>query len=118
MEDKLKIAIVVSHPIQHFCPQYVSFAENKNVTLKVFFGSALGHKKYIDKNFKEEIAWGNLDLHKFDHIFLNGEAVLQADKNLDANSLEKELNEYHPGLLIGYGYFQKLQRRARRWALK
>ena len=118
MEDKLKIAIVVSHPIQHFCPQYVSFAENKNITLKVFFGSALGHKKYIDKNFKEEIAWGNLDLHKFDHVFLNGEAVLQADKNLDAKSLEKELNDYHPDLLIGYGYFQRLQRRARRWALK
>ncbi len=86
-----RIAIVVSHPIQHFCPQYVSFAKNKNVSLKVFFGSALGYKKYVDVNFKQEISWGNLNLDKFDHIFLNGDAVLQSDKKLDALSLDKEL---------------------------
>ena len=114
----LKIAIVVSHPIQHFCPQYVSFAENENIELKVFFGSVLGYKKYVDVNFKEEIAWSNLNLDKFEHVFLNGDAVLQADKNLDAASLEKELELFNPGLLIGYGYFQKLQRRAKRWAVK
>ena len=50
LETKLKIAIVVSHPIQHFCPQYVSFAKNKDIELKVFFGSALGHKKYTDND--------------------------------------------------------------------
>ena len=44
--------------------------------------------------------------------------MLQADKNLDATSLEKELELFNPGLLIGYGYFQKLQRRAKRWAVK
>ena len=118
LETKLKIAIVVSHPIQHFCPQYVSFAKNKDIELKVFFGSALGYKKYTDVNFGLEIAWSNLELEKFDHVFLNAEAVLPADKNLDASTLEKELKTYAPGLLIGYGYFQKLQRRARRWALK
>ncbi len=118
MNGKIKIAIVVSHPIQHFCPQYVSFAENENIALKVFFGSALGYKKYVDVHFKEEIAWSNLSLHKFEHIFLNGDAVLQADKHLDATSLEKELELFNPSLLIGYGYFQKLQRRAKRWALK
>ena len=118
MLNKIKIAIVVSHPIQHFCPQYVSFAENENIELKVFFGSALGYKKYVDVNFKEEISWSNLNLDKFDHVFLNGDAVLQADKNLDAKSLEEELKLFNPTLLIGYGYFQKLQRRAKRWALK
>ncbi len=116
--NKVKIAIVVSHPIQHFCPQYVSFAENEYIQLKVFFGSALGHKKYVDVNFKEEISWSNLKLDKFDHVFLNGDEVLQADKNLDAITLEKELKLFNPNLLIGYGYFQKLQRRAKRWALK
>lgn len=114
----MKIAIVVSHPIQHFCPQYVSFAENTSIELKVFFGSALGYKKYTDTNFKTEIAWDNLELDKFNHTFLNGDAVLQAGKDLDAPNLEPELTQFAPDLLIGYGYFQKLQRRARRWALK
>ena len=118
MIRKVNIAIVVSHPIQHFCPQYASFAQNKNCILKVFFGSALGLKKYVDENFKEEISWDNLQLEKFDHIFLNGEAVLQAGKDLDAVNLEDELSLFQPGLVICYGYFQKLQRRAYRWATR
>jgi glycosyltransferase involved in cell wall biosynthesis len=112
----LKIAIVVSHPIQHFCPQYVSFARHKKITLKVFFGSALGYKKYLDENFKQEISWDNLNLHLFDHVFLNGETVLPADRRLDAINLERALADFRPQLVIGYGYFQKLQRRAKRWA--
>ncbi len=113
-----KIAIVVSHPIQHFCPQYVSWAKNPGAHVKVFFGSALGSKKYLDENFKQEIAWSNLDLHLFDHIFLNGDNILPVDKQLDAPLLGEELAKFRPDLLITYGYFQKLQRRARKWALK
>lgn len=115
---KVKIAIVISHPIQHFCPQYVSFAQNTDVELKVFFGSALGYKKYMDENFKTEVSWNNLQLQRFPHCFLNGEKVLQPDKNLDAVSLEKELARFQPELLFTYGYFQRLQRRAHRWAVK
>jgi glycosyltransferase involved in cell wall biosynthesis len=115
---KVRIAIVISHPIQHFCPQYVSFTQNPEVELKVFFGSALGYKKYIDENFKTEVRWGNLQLDRFSHCFLNGDRVLQPDKDLDAPSLENELEYFHPDLLFTYGYFQKLQRRAHRWAVK
>ena len=113
---KNRIAIVVSHPIQHFCPQYASFSKNKKVDIKVFFGSTLGLKNYIDPNFKTEISWGNLYLDQFDHIFLNGESALPSNANLDAISLEKELSDHNPDLVILYGYFQKLQRRAHRWA--
>lgn len=115
---KVRIAVVISHPIQHFCPQYVSFAQNPQVELKVFFGSALGYKKYVDENFKTEVSWSNLQLERFPHCFLNGEQVLQPDKNLDATSLENELERFHPDILFIYGYFQKLQRRAHRWAVR
>jgi glycosyltransferase involved in cell wall biosynthesis len=113
-----RVAVVVSHPIQHFCPQYASFAENKDVNLKVFFASMLGFKKYLDPNFKKEISWGNLNLEKFQHEFLNGEEVIQADKNIDAPSLDNALAEFKPDFIIVYGYFQKLQRRAYAWANK
>ena len=115
---KIKFAIVVSHPIQHFCPQYVSFNENPNIQLKVFFASTLGFKKYTDVNFKQEISWGNLNLDKIDHIFLNGDEIIQPDKNLDAPALESALDAFKPDILITYGYFQKVQRRARSWAIK
>jgi len=114
----MKLAIVVSHPIQHFCPQYVSFAAMPEVELKVFFGSALGYKKYVDRNFGREISWGNLHLDKFSHVFLNGDEVLASNSKLDAPNLDEELTKFAPGIVIIYGYYQKLQRRAYRWAVK
>lgn len=113
-----RLAIVISHPIQHFCPQYASFALIENLEFKVFFASALGLKSYVDVNFGEEIRWSNLSLDQFKHQFLNGDATIQPDKNLDAPTLEAELSNYKPSLVFTYGYFQKLQRRTYRWALK
>ena len=118
MFKKTKIALVVSHPIQHFCPQYVSFAKNTTIEFKVFFASALGLKKYYDENFRKEISWSNLQLNQFNHIFLNGETTASADKSIDAASLDKELTLFKPDIIITYGYFQKLQRRAYHWAIK
>lgn len=114
--ELFRIAIVVSHPIQHFCPQYISFSRLPGVKVKLFFASMLGYKKYVDKNFGQEIAWNNLRLEEFDHVFLNGDNVLPSGKELDAPSLDSELSMYKPDALISYGYFQKVQRRAHRWA--
>ncbi len=118
MNNKTRIALVVSHPIQHFCPQYVSFAKNEHIEFKVFFGSKLGLEKYIDENFKQEISWGNLNVDKFNHEFLNGDAILRSDKHIDAPALNNAFQDFKPDLVISYGYFQKLQRRASKWAQK
>jgi len=118
MKNKIRIAIVSSHPIQHLCPQYVSFSHNDQVECKVFFGSALGLRKYMDQNFGQEIHWNNLNLDQFNHHFLNGDKIIQPDKHLDADTLEKELENYHPDMVFTYGYFQKLQRRTYRWAMQ
>lgn len=114
--EKFNLAIVVSHPIQHFCPQYISFSQLPNVHVKLFFASMLGYKKYVDKNFGKEISWNNLRLDEFDHVFLNGEQVLPSSKELDAPSLEAELSAFGPDAIITYGYFQKFQRRGHQWA--
>jgi len=112
----MKLAIVVSHPIQHFCPQYASLAKHPDLQVKVFFASALGHKKYVDESFKQEISWDNLRLDEFDHQFLNEERVLPADAGLDAPELDEALAMFAPDVVVVYGYFQKYSRRAYRWA--
>ena len=114
---KTRIALVVSHPIQHFCPQYVSFAKHPQVEFKAFFGSTLGLKKYVDPSFNREVNWGNLELDKFNHEFLNGDEVVPVTANLDAPNLEESLADFRPDVLIVYGYFQKIQKRAYKWAL-
>jgi glycosyltransferase involved in cell wall biosynthesis len=114
----LKIAIVISNPIQHFCPMYASWAKIENIQVKVFFGSNVGAVKYRDTNFDKEIVWDNLYLEEFDHVFLNGDKTLTADPNLDASSLDNELLQYAPNLLVQYGYYHKLSTHANKWALK
>jgi glycosyltransferase involved in cell wall biosynthesis len=116
MTGKFRIAIVISHPIQHFCPQYSSFSANPLVQLKVFFASTLGYKQYHDPNFGEMISWSNLRLESFEHEFLNGGKIIPVDKNIDAVDLDKRLLDFKPDVIVIYGYFQKLQRRAYKWA--
>jgi len=115
---KPRIAIVVSHPIQHFCPQYASFSKMGIAQIKVFFASALGYKKYLDSGFGQEIAWGNLYLEEFDHEFLNNGEIIQPSQDIDAEELDEALSQYGPQLIIGYGYFQKYQRRAHAWGIR
>jgi glycosyltransferase involved in cell wall biosynthesis len=114
--NNFRVAIIVSHPIQHFCPQYISFTKMKGVEVKLFFASMLGYKKYVDKNFGQEISWNNLRLEEFNHKFLNGEQVLPSTKELDAPSVTEELDSFNPDAIITYGHFQKVQRRAHQWA--
>lgn len=114
--SKTRIAIVVSHPIQHFCPQYASFATADNAEVKVFFGSCMGRDAYVDKNFGTKISWGRLYLDQFEHCFVNGDQVLPADAQLDAPGLNAQLEGFRPDIVIVYGHFQKLSRRAIQWA--
>jgi glycosyltransferase involved in cell wall biosynthesis len=112
---KPRIAVVVSHPIQHFCPAYSSFARQSYWDIAVAFGSMSGFVKQWDPSFGREIAWEGMKLD-FPHAFLNGGAALPINSHLDAPQLPDWLTAYKPSVLIVYGYAQRLQRRALRWA--
>jgi glycosyltransferase involved in cell wall biosynthesis len=118
MVNKKKIAIVVSHPIQHFCPQYASFARHKDIQLKVFFASSLGLDSYIDPNFKKEICWKGLSVDSFEHEFVNGRKALPSNAQLDAPGMESALESYSPDLVVIYGYFHRFVKKVHRWATK
>ena len=109
-----RVAIVVSHPIQHFCPQYSSWSRLPGVDLKVFFASKHGLSPYHDINFGTEVRW-KLTLD-FDHLFLPGAEGRPVDKDTDSSDLDTRLAAFDPDVVICYGYAQKLQRRAIAWA--
>jgi len=111
-----KIAIVVSHPIQHFCPQYISYSKSNQWEIKVFFASSLGYKEYDSPGFGEKIKWGNLGLDKFPHEILNNCKPIMPSRNLDAFELDDRLDCFNPDVIVVYGYWQKFQRRAVRFA--
>ena len=115
---KPKVAIIVSHPIQHFCPQYVSYAKSELWDIKVFFASALGYKEFDSPGYGAVIKWENLGIEKFPNVFLNDGAVIIPSRKLDAPELEDHLAQYDPDAIIVYGYMQKYQRRALAWGRK
>ncbi len=115
---KKKLAIVLSHPIQHFCPLYVNWAKSEQWEICVFFGSINGAKPYYDPDFKRMVTWEGLGLDQFQHVFLNGDKDLPITTELDSPALFEALDQYAPDAILTYGYWQKLQRRAREWGKK
>ena len=111
-----RVAVVVSHPIQHFCPQYSSWARLPDVDLKVFFGSRRGLDPYVDPHFGSSVQWPSLVLD-FTHEFLQGPGQQAIGVSVDPPPLARRLESFDPDVLIVYGYSQRLQRHARRWAV-
>jgi len=115
MSNIVRIAVIVSHPIQHFCPMYASWAQHNDFQLKVFFASSIGVQPYHDPGFGTLVNWNNLYLDSFDHVFLNEGKSLSVNSSLDAPDLTNELSTYNPAVIIIYGYNQIIQKKAMVW---
>jgi glycosyltransferase involved in cell wall biosynthesis len=113
--QKTRIAIVVSHPIQHFCPQYESWATIPSLEIRVFFASKHGIKEYADPNFGLTIRWESITLN-FPHEFLPGADDRALSNSIDSEELAGRLEAFSPNVTLIYGYAQRVQRRALSWA--
>ena len=111
----IRLAIVASHPIQYFCPQYSSWARLDAVSIRVFFGSKQGLETYHDAGFGTSFRWQGLTLD-FPHEFLAGADERPVTAKIDAPALAERLAAFRPHCIVVYGYSQPLQRRAARWA--
>lgn len=101
----MKLVVVVSHPIQHFCPQYRSLAQRPDVDLTVVFTSLKGVEEYHDAGFGRTVSWGAGLLDGF-------EWRVAPDRRAVADALA----ELDPDQLLIYGYAQGISRAAWRWA--
>jgi glycosyltransferase involved in cell wall biosynthesis len=111
-----RVAVVVTHPIQHFCPLYRAVAADGRVDLKVFFASTAGAKAYFDRDFNREVRWQDDLLEGFEHVFLPGaEHVTDLTRSLGNPSLEAGLDAFDPAAVVAYGFFHGLSRQAYRW---
>ena len=115
MRRTVRVAAVASHPIQYFCPQYSSWAKLPNVDLRVFLASDRGLSAYVDEGFGREVKWDGIRLD-FPHEFLRDAVGRTVSSAIDAPDLADRLSSFSPDVLVVYGYSQRLQRRAVRWA--
>ena len=111
----VRLAVVASHPIQYFCPQYASWSRLAGIDLRVFFASRHGLEPYRDAGFGATVRWHGLALD-FPHEFLAGAAERPVNAAIDAPNLGQRLAGFGPHCLLVYGYGQRLARRAAAWA--
>lgn len=113
-----RLAIVVSHPIQHFVPLYRALAATADIELRVFFASRIGLQSYYDPEMKTQIAWSMDMLSGYDHVFLPGaDAITTVDfRSINSPGLAAALDAFGPDAVMIYGYAQANALRAIHWA--
>lgn len=102
-----RLAIIATHPIQHFCPQYASLALRDDVQLLVLFHSTQGLTPYHDAEFERVISWKGDLADGFDWVHVP-----------NARTLRTELDRFRPDWVWIYGYRSKVSRYALRWLLR
>ena len=113
----LRVAIVASHPIQHFCPLYRLLAREPDIRLKVFFGSDAGLRPYTDQGFGTVVQWQPGLVDGFEHEFVEGAGGTDVSGPVPASDLCARLGRFRPDAVQIYGFYHGLSRAAYFWAL-
>jgi glycosyltransferase involved in cell wall biosynthesis len=66
----VKLAYLVSHPIQYQAPLLRRIAKERDIDLTVFFGSNFSVSGYVDRGFGVDVAWDVPLLDGYRHEFL------------------------------------------------
>jgi glycosyltransferase involved in cell wall biosynthesis len=112
----IRIAVVVSHPIQHFAPWHRELAALPGVQLKVFFCMDWGAKTYFDKDFGREVKWDIPLLNGYEHEFLPlRKTAKRSFWSVDNPAISKALDVFRPDVVQVFGYQYRTMWRARSW---
>ena len=114
----LRLAVVVSHPIQHFAPWHREVARLPDVDLRVFFCCDWGLREYFDPQFQVNLKWDIPLLEGYDHEFL---PIESRPKRLgfwevDNPSVGTALARFRPHVVQVFGYARRTNWRVVSWA--
>jgi glycosyltransferase involved in cell wall biosynthesis len=114
---KTRLAIVVSHPIQHFVHFYRALAACEDFVVNVIFCSRLGLEEYFDKDMGTVIRWEDNMVAGFDHEFLPEASSIKDTHflSIDNPSVTAALRMFWPDVVMVYGYTQLTQLRVLAW---
>ncbi|MHB1295978.1 MAG: glycosyltransferase family 4 protein [Anaerolineae bacterium] len=115
---KPRLAVIISHPIQHFAPVYRHIAERGQIEICVFYLTDAGTRCYRDSEFNAEFSW-DIDLlsgYRYEVLRPATRLASRGVLHTDAPELTPHLNVFRPHAMLLYGYSQSIQWRARAWA--
>ncbi|MEH2397492.1 glycosyltransferase family 4 protein [Nostoc sp.] len=103
----IKLAILLTHPVQYFAPVFRELAQQPNLQLKVFFGCNHGVIPREDPNFGVVFQWDCQPTAGFEHEFLSHN-YLEDLKGLRGIRLAAKaftaINRYQPDAVLIFAY--------------
>jgi glycosyltransferase involved in cell wall biosynthesis len=114
---KKRLAIVASHPIQHFVPLYRELAKQSDLELRVFFCARIGLDAYLDPGFGVQFRWETNLLDGYESEFLEGAEKVKAAGfwSIYGEDVAARLNRFKPDVVQVYGYAQLAALRTLAW---
>ncbi|MDB5679120.1 glycosyltransferase family 4 protein [Sphingomonas bacterium] len=114
---KTRLAIVVTHPIQHFVPFYRAIAADPDIELRVLFGAPIGVESYYDEEMQTQISWNMDMLGGYSHEFLGEvpEGGQPSVRKPSAPVIADRLAAFAPDVVLVYGHMQANVFRAIWW---
>jgi glycosyltransferase involved in cell wall biosynthesis len=105
--NRLRVAHLVSHPIQYFAPLYRELAARPEIDLTVYFFSDATVRPYFDPGFGRNVAWDVELLGGYRHVFVPSARATPIGgpfwrrRNLD---VARELLLRPPDVIWAHGY--------------
>src|SRR5215813_4301465 len=105
----IRLAVVVSHPIQHFAPWHREIARLEGVDLRVLFCCDWGVNEYRDPEFQIDVKWDIPLLEGYEHEFL---PVKRRPERLsfwevDNPTVGAVLDRFTPDVVQVFGYARR-----------
>ena len=117
MSDKIRVAVVVSHPIQHFVHLYRALALEPGIELLVIYACDIGARRYFDRDMGVEIAWKTDLFSGYRSIVLEESPRIERISFWQVNnpSVTAALESFRPQAVLLHGYAQLTLLRALMW---
>src|SRR5947209_7216166 len=114
----LRLAILVSHPIQHFAPWHRELAKLLDIDLRVYFCCDWGSESYNDPGFGTSVKWDIPLTEGYAHEFL---PIVRRPtqinfQQIDNPSVSEALDRFNPDVVKVFGYARRTNWRAVAWA--
>jgi len=114
----MRLAVVISHPIQHFAPMFRDLAKQPDVNLKVFYCCNWGSESYFDPGFGNEFKWDIPLLEGYEYEFMPiGKRPASLSFNeIDNPAVGNLLEEFGAQIVWIHGYSHRTSWRVWKWA--
>lgn len=103
----MRLAVLVTHPVQYFAPVFRHLAQQKDLQLKVFFGCDHGFVPREDPDFKLVFKWDCQPTDGFEHEFFSTGSVDELEGLTGirlAFKAKEAISRYQPDAVLIFAY--------------